>query len=141
MAAGCSLHLVHPLGFNITEKACRRAGLDYWPRLDLREHKSWDEFAGTLGSRRVWMFTTKARRSLYDVTFARGDMLMFGKETKGLTPEMLSTYPDSHLKLPMMPGERSLNLATVVCAAVYHGMGQLLASGQVARDEQGRLLM
>jgi tRNA (cytidine/uridine-2'-O-)-methyltransferase len=141
VAAGCRLHLVHPLGFVITEKACRRAGLDYWPRLDLREHASWDEFAQTLGTRRVWMFTTKARRSLYDVTFTRGDMLMFGKETKGLTAEMLARYPDSHVQLPMMPGERSLNLATVVCAGIYHGMGQLLASGQVGRDGDGRLVV
>jgi tRNA (cytidine/uridine-2'-O-)-methyltransferase len=95
VAAGCRLHRVHPLGFVITEKACRRAGLDYWPRLDLREHASWDEFAQTLGTRRVWMFTTKARRSLYDVTFTRGDMLMFGKETKGPTPFAKCWYPNS----------------------------------------------
>jgi tRNA (cytidine/uridine-2'-O-)-methyltransferase len=141
VAAGCSLHLVHPLGFDISEKACRRAGLDYWPRLQLSEHGSWEAFAHTLPSRRVWMLTTKATRSLYDVTFNRGDTLIFGKETMGLAPHMLAACPGSHIHLPMLPGERSLNLATAVCAAVYQGLGQLLTTGQVRTDPTGRLLI
>lgn len=141
VAAGCCLHLVHPLGFVVTEKACRRAGLDYWPRLDFREHKSWDDFTPAIGGKRTWLFTTKATRSLYDITFERGDVLVFGKETRGLTPAMLAQYPDSHVNLPMMPGERSLNLATVVCAAVYQGLGQLLRSGSVKQGQDGRLIV
>lgn len=141
VACGCRLHLVHPLGFDTSEKACRRAGLDYWPRLDLTEHASWSAFEPLLEQRRVWVFSTKASRSLYDASFKRGDLFMFGRETAGLAPEIIAKYSDRLLHLPMLAGERSLNLATVVCAAVYQGVGRLIAQGEVEVDGAGRLTL
>jgi tRNA (cytidine/uridine-2'-O-)-methyltransferase len=123
VATGCSLHLIHPLGFDTSEKACRRAGLDYWPRLGVREYASIDELLATFPGRKPWYFTTKARMSVFDAKFEHGDLLIFGKETAGL-PEALID-PDRALAFPMVEGERSLNLATAVCAAVYEGIRQL----------------
>ena len=135
VAAGCSLHLVHPLGFDTDEKACRRAGLDYWPRLDVTHHETFDAFRPRLQSARAWLFTTKGGRSLYEADLRRGDMLVFGKETRGLDESVLREFPDRLVRLPMMPGERSLNLATVVCAGIYEGMRQALARGEVFCSE------
>lgn len=137
VAAGCRLHLIHPLGFATSEKACRRAGLDYWPRLDLHEHASWEAYAAGALPERAWFFSTKGGRSLYTADLRRGDALVFGKETKGLPEELLAAHPGRVVCLPMMPEERSLNLATVVCAAVYEGLRQGLERGDVTMD--GRL--
>lgn len=131
VASGCRLHLVHPLGFDTDDKACRRAGLDYWPRLDVTHHDSWDACAQHLPTQ-PWLFTTKGGRNLYDVSLARGDCLVFGKETSGLSPALLTAYPDRLVRLPMLEGERSLNLATVVCAAIYEGLRQALARGDIS---------
>jgi len=140
VATACRLHLVHPLGFDTDEKACRRAGLDYWPRLDLVHHDSSRAWLESLGPSRPWLFTTKGGRSLYDVELQRGDTLVFGKETRGLDPSLLATHPDRLVRLPMMPDERSLNLATVVCAAVYEGLRQCISRGQV-REVGGELVV
>ena len=140
VAAGCSLHLVQPLGFDTSEKACRRAGLDYWPRLGVREHASWPAYLAAERPRRVWILTTKTSRSIFDATFERGDALVFGKESRGLPPEILAAYSDNALTLPMLKGERSLNLATAVCATVYEGLRQLLATRSVRTDEHGRIV-
>lgn len=141
VAAGCELHLIRPLGFDTSEKACRRAGLDYWPRLGVREHESWDDFATRLDPARLWVFTTKTTRSAYDAQLRRGDTLLFGKETRGLPDAILGRYPDQLLRLPMARGERSLNLATVVCAVVYEGVRQLIARGELRLDEHGCLML
>ena len=140
VATGCSLHLIRPLAFDTSEKACRRAGLDYWPRLAPAEHDSFDAFHSTVAPTRLWLFTTKATRTLWNAGFARGDALVFGKETAGLPSALLARYPDRLLTLPMMPDERSLNLATAVCAAIYEGLRQLAARGDLALDPQARLL-
>lgn len=139
MATGCGLHLVRPLGFDTSEKACRRAGLDYWPRLAPVEHDSWDAYMTTTQPRRMWLFTTKAARPVSAVSLARGDTLVFGKETRGLPDDLLARYQDRLVTLPMMAGERSLNLATAVCAAVYLGIDQLMRRGELSLDAQGRL--
>ena len=143
IAAGCALHLVRPLGFDTSEKACRRAGLDYWPRLKPREHDSFDECLRAIepsgAPARVWLFTTKASRSVYDAEFRKGDGLVFGKETRGLPDELLRRFPERCVGFPMAPGERSLNLATAVCAAVYEGIRQLARRGEVMIDGQNRL--
>lgn len=139
VAVGAALHLIHPLGFDLSEKARRRAGLDYWPRLQVREHASWEGYAAT-GTPTRWLFSTKARRTLYDATLAPGDHLVFGKETQGLPLGILEADPDRVLSLPMLPGERSLNLATAVCAVLYEGIRQCLVRGAVGLDSVGRLL-
>ncbi len=139
VAAGCSLHLIHPLGFDTGQKACRRAGLDYWPRLDVREHASFDAFLAAQSPPRAWLFTTKATRTVFDVNLRLGDYLIFGKETAGLPHEILARFPDRAVTFPMFPGERSLNLATVVCSAAYEGVRQLIVSGSISVRTDGRL--
>jgi tRNA (cytidine/uridine-2'-O-)-methyltransferase len=141
VALGCGLHLVHPLGFDVSEKACRRAGLDYWPRLPLRHYASFDDYALRSDHPRRWLLTTKATRSIFDVTLHRGDALVFGKETRGLSDEVLAREPEACVSLPMVPHERSLNLATAVCAVVYEGVRQLVSRRECAVDASGRLLV
>ncbi len=139
VAAGCALHLIEPLGFEVSEKACRRAGLDYWPRLDVRQHKNWDEYTARAAPARLWLLTTKASRLVFDADLRAGDHLVFGKETAGLPQEMLDRFAERCVALPMAAGERSLNVATAVCAVVYEGVRQLIARGEVKVDEEGRL--
>lgn len=140
VATGSALHLIHPLGFDTGEKACRRAGLDYWPRLRAVEHAS---FAAYLSSQRpahVWLLSTRARTPVFDATFRPGDHLIFGKETAGLPAEVLDRFPDRRLVLPMAPGERSLNVATAVCAVLYEGIRQLRSAGLVDLSPEGHLI-
>jgi tRNA (cytidine/uridine-2'-O-)-methyltransferase len=142
VATGCKLHLVHPLGFETDEKALRRSGLDYWPRLDVTEHRSFDDAVrdAPIEPNRVWCFTSHAAVPVWDATFRKGDVLLFGKESKGLPREIVDRYPGRALVLPMMPGERSLNLSTSACAVIYEGLRQLVARGDAAVDIDGRIV-
>ncbi len=134
------LHLVHPIGFDIDEKACRRAGLDYWPRLDLREHDSFGDYVGSQrGGAKVWYLTARARRSITRVDFARGDHLVFGRESAGLDPAILSAHPERCVSIPMVAGERSLNLSTAAAVSVHALIGSLVRRGGLAIDAEGRL--
>lgn len=144
VATGCALHLIKPLGFDTSEKECRRAGLDYWPRLGVLEHDSWDAYVSSTtpavepaNQPRLWLFSTKATRHVFDAQFSPGDHFVFGKETSGLPASLLERYPDRALRFPMVEGERSLNLATAVCAAVYEGVRQLREAGFVRIDDRG----
>lgn len=141
VATRCALHLIHPLGFDTSEKACRRAGLDYWPRLGVRDHANFEAYqaAAVAPIQRTWFFTTHAKKTLFDVRFEQSDALVFGKETRGLPKELIAQHPERCLVLPMARDERSLNLATAVCAAVYEGLRQLIARGEITLDEMGRL--
>ncbi len=138
VAVGAALRLIHPLGFSLDAKARRRAGLDYWPRLPLHEHESWEAYEAARTAP-IWLFTVDASRPIYDATFRRGDHLVFGSETTGLPESVLRRHADRVLSLPMLPGERSLNLATVVCVALFEGIRQLRASGELLVDAAGRL--
>ena len=129
-ATGCRLHIVHPVGFDLSEKALRRAGLDYWHLVDVREHADWEAFLETERPARLWLYTTKTDRPHWDAPMARGDYLLFGRETAGVADTIhdwvTRTWgPDHRITLPMEPKARSLNLSTVVCAAVYEGMRQV----------------
>lgn len=139
IACSCALHLIRPLGFDTSEKACRRAGLDYWPRLRPTEHDSFEAYRAAAPGARTWVLTTRATRPVWDADFRRGDHLLFGKETRGLPAEVLALYPERLLTLPMAPTERSLNLSTAVCAVVYEGLRQLVARGDARLDSAGRL--
>ncbi|MFM9994617.1 MAG: tRNA (cytidine(34)-2'-O)-methyltransferase [Phycisphaerales bacterium] len=139
VATACALHLIRPLGFDTDEKACRRAGLDYWPRLDVREHDSWGAYLASARPARLWLFSTSARRSYFDARFMPGDHFVFGKETAGLPRALLADHADQCLALPMAPTERSLNVATAVCAAVYEGIRQLIERGDAPINASGRL--
>lgn len=131
VALGARLRLVHPVAFDLSEKACRRAGLDYWPRLSLIEHPSFQEYkAQTLGVRR-WSLTARAERSVFDAQFLPGDHLVFGKESVGLSQQQLEQDSAFHLALPMAPGERSLNVGSAVCAVLYEVIRQFVLQGAV----------
>jgi len=129
VALEAALHLVGPMGFNLEEKRLRRAGLDYWPDLELHQYGSQEEFFSKLPKEaRKAFFTTKATRFHYDCDFkdstGQGHWLIFGKETKGLSPEVLSAYPDDLYKIPMPGPTRSLNLANSVAIGLYEAFRQ-----------------
>jgi tRNA (cytidine/uridine-2'-O-)-methyltransferase len=131
-ATDCRLHVIHPIGFDMTEKARRRAGLDYWHLVDCREHESWATFLRDQTPPRLWLYTTKSQRPHWEADFQHGDYLLFGRETDGVPREVHDwvgqTYGQEHrITLPMAAGARSLNLATVVCTSIYEGLRQLTA--------------
>ncbi|MFI4871414.1 MAG: tRNA (cytidine(34)-2'-O)-methyltransferase [Phycisphaerales bacterium JB061] len=140
VATGSGLHLIEPLGFDIDEKACRRAGLDYWPRLSLRTHADFDAYASATPGARRWMLSTKGGSLVYDADLRPGDHLVFGKESRGLPGEILERAGDRLLRLPMMPGERSLNLSSTVCTVLYEGVRQCLARGEAELDTNRSLV-
>ncbi len=123
-ATGCVLHLVRPLGFEVTDKYLKRAGLDYWNLVDVRYHDSFEEIAQKNPAARFYFFTTKARKAYTDADFAEGDFLVFGKETRGLPEELLVQHAETCVRIPMISESRSLNLSNSVAIAVYEGLRQ-----------------
>jgi tRNA (cytidine/uridine-2'-O-)-methyltransferase len=130
--ATCSeLHLVGELGFTIDDKQVKRAGLDYWPHLKLFRHSSYaDWFKQVEDPSRVFFFTTKTTQIYTDAQFRKGDWLVFGKETKGLAPEILQKFPKQNLTIPIIGPARSLNLATAVAIVAYEGIRQVHGNTQ-----------
>ena len=119
------LHLVGKLGFSLTDRRLKRAGLDYWPYLTFTHHPSWENWwAKVEDPSRVFFFSTKAERSFHSVEFRPGDWLVFGKETVGLGPEIVERYRQSLLKIPMTGPIRSLNLATSVAVVLFEAFRQ-----------------
>jgi tRNA (cytidine/uridine-2'-O-)-methyltransferase len=130
-ATGSRLHLVEPLGFQITSSRVRRAGLDYWDHVDLTRHPNLAAFQGATANRPFWLFSTAGRRSLFDARFRPGDLLIFGSETAGLPDALLESAPDRVLGIPMQPdGVRSLNLASSAAAALYEALRQIGSRAQ-----------
>lgn len=125
VGTGCALHLIRPLGFSLDDRYMKRAGLDYWQHLDWTTHDSFAAFLAAEKPERFFCFTKKTARVHWDVTFKRGDYLVFGKETLGLPEPMIETYADRCLRLPMTGPTRSINLSNSVAVAVYEGMRQL----------------
>jgi tRNA (cytidine/uridine-2'-O-)-methyltransferase len=125
VAAGATLHLIHPLGFQINDRELKRAGLDYWRHLQLREWADWAGFAASLASpRRCFFLTTKSTRSYTTQRFEPGDFLVFGRETRGLSESLLAAQVEQTLTIPMAPEARSLNLATAVGIVLYEALRQ-----------------
>jgi len=123
---GARLHLVRPLGFSLDDRQLKRAGLDYHEYATLRVHGSWAEFRKAMGGRRMYAFTTAATRLYTDVRYAADDVLVFGTEATGLAPAVLEEFaPDQRLRLPMRPGNRSINLSNAVAVAVFEAWRQL----------------
>ncbi len=145
VATGCALHLVHPLGFDIDEKACRRAGLDYWPRVDLTEHAdivSWERSLPDGSDPRgpgVWMFSARGTRSIYEAPLRPGDFMVFGRESVGLPSDLQARHADRLLTIPLRPGERSLNLSNAVAVVVFEMVRRMIGSGALRVDGTGRL--
>jgi tRNA (cytidine/uridine-2'-O-)-methyltransferase len=126
VATNCELHLVGKMGFEINDKNLKRAGLDYWPHLTWHHHSSFEDWWNLVEDpTRVWYFTTKTKRTYYEPQYRFGDWLVFGKETKGLDPELLQKYPQQTVTIPQLGPVRSLNLATAVAIAAYEGVRQL----------------
>jgi len=120
------LHLIEPLGFKIDDKHLKRAGLDYWEFVDLRLHKSWDEFERTGGDKNLLYFSKKAAQSYTHVHYQENDHLVFGPETRGLPQALLDARPERFYRIPMMGrGVRSLNLSNAVAIVLYEGLRQL----------------
>lgn len=124
---GCTLHLVEPLGFSMEDRLLRRAGLDYHEFADVQRHAGWDALRQTAQppADRMFALTTRGTRAVHGVAFAPGDWLVFGSETRGLAPEVRDTFaPAQQLRLPMLPGQRSLNLSNAVAVTVFEAWRQ-----------------
>ncbi|MFI5352269.1 MAG: tRNA (cytidine(34)-2'-O)-methyltransferase [Candidatus Binatales bacterium] len=120
------LHLVGPLGFSLEDRYLKRAGLDYWPLVDLRTYPGWDEFAAATPSASFKYFSTHAAKSYLEARYGRGDMLVFGGETKGLGADFLRDRTESSYRIPIFePGVRSLNLSNAVSIVVYEALRQM----------------
>lgn len=125
---GSRLHLIHPLGFEISDKQLRRAGMDYWKSLDVHEHADWEAFlASPHRPHRLWLFSTHAEQSYWDADFKDGDGLLFGKETAGCPDWLHLQIPKEHqVTIPQLgTGLRSLNLATSVGIGTYEALRQM----------------
>lgn len=139
-ATGCTLHLVKPLGFEISDKYLKRAGLDYWHLVNVVVHESIEVFfASCPENARFHLFTTKAPRAYTQAAFSAGDYLVFGKETRGLPEELLIRHPASCVRIPMREEARSLNLSNSVAVAVYEGLRQNAFEGLSSKGELHRL--
>ncbi|MFT5050446.1 MAG: tRNA (cytidine/uridine-2'-O-)-methyltransferase [Chlamydiales bacterium] len=141
-ALNLRLHLVEPLGFSLEDRYLKRAGLDYWPMVDLTVHADWDALVQALQgdsqrpiADRLRLFSARAGRSLFETPFEPDDLLVFGSETKGLPRPLLEAHPDARVYIPIQPGVRSLNLANTVALASYTA---LVRAGVPLPDNDGR---
>ena len=123
-ATGTHLHMIRPLGFEVSDKYLKRAGLDYWHLVDISYYDSFEELQNKYPSGRFFFFTTKGRHRHSDVCFQDGDFLVFGKETKGLPEELLMKHEETCLRIPMFSQARSLNLSNSVAVALYEALRQ-----------------
>jgi tRNA (cytidine/uridine-2'-O-)-methyltransferase len=122
---GCRLHLVEPLGFDLSDKQVARAGLDYHDMACVHVHKDWQTVRAALGGGTWYALSTKAGRSYATVAFRPGDVLLFGPESRGLPQEILESFDAEHrLRLPMLPGSRSMNLSNAVSVTVFEAWRQ-----------------
>ncbi|MEY4653179.1 MAG: hypothetical protein RI884_1760 [Pseudomonadota bacterium] len=124
---GCTLHLIEPLGFSMEDRLMRRAGLDYHEWADVRRHANWSAFLQSQqpAADRLYALTTHGTRAVHAAAFQPGDWLVFGAETRGLAPELRESFaPAQRLRLPMRPGQRSLNLSNAVAVTVFEAWRQ-----------------
>lgn len=124
VATGTSLHLIEPLGFRLDEKSLKRAGMDYWPQLDVHRYMNFQEFESRHSGAKIWMATTKARQTYAEVTYGPDDFIMFGKESAGIPEEILVDHEDTCIRIPMQPAIRSLNLSNSVAIILYEALRQ-----------------
>jgi len=129
VAAGAMLWLVRPLGFVITDKHIRRAGLDYWQHLVYREVDSLDEVAEAIGPDRFWYFSTQATTEYTEVAYQEGDALVFGTESRGLPQRLIEANPGRLLRIPIRPEARSLNLSNCAAIGLYEATRQISRKG------------
>lgn len=131
VATATSLHLIEPLGFRLNEKDLKRAGMDYWDKLDVHRHMNYEEFLKTYEQAKqknpdvkIWYATTKAKHSYTEVSFGPDDFIMFGKESAGIPEEILVENEENCIRIPMLPEIRSLNLSNSVAIVLYEALRQ-----------------
>jgi len=125
-ATGTQLHLVGQCGFRLNDRQLKRAGLDYWPSVELNEYADWEEFVEKADPSRIWLATTKAKHSYTQVEYRDGDALLFGSESKGVPHTFHERYADTSITIPMVGSAvRSLNLATAVGIVLYEALRQI----------------
>lgn len=124
IATDSKLHLIKPLGFEIDDKNIKRAGLDYWDRLDVSYYESYSDFLYKNKKPKIFMATTKARNTYADVAYKSDDFIMFGKESKGIPENILMENKENCIRIPMNKNERSLNLSNAVSIIIYEALRQ-----------------
>ena len=137
-AAGARLHLIEPLGFSLSEKALKRAGMDYWKELDVTRYLDFEEFLERNSGAKLYMATTKGRNVYSEVSYEPGCFLMFGPESRGIPEEILRKYPDTAVRIPMIGETRSLNLANSVAVLLYEVLRQQDFAGMKLMGELTR---
>lgn len=136
VATGTRLHLIEPMGFRINDKMVKRAGLDYWDKLDVTIYDDWNDFLQKNPDAKIYMATTKSKQKYTDVKYEDNAYIMFGKESAGIPEELLLENKENCVRIPMMPNERSLNLSNSVAIIVYEALRQ---QGFPELEEQGQL--
>lgn len=136
VATGTSLHLIEPLGFRLDEKSLKRAGMDYWPLLDVHRYMNFQEFQSRNPGAKIWMATTKARQAYTEVTYGPDDYIMFGRESAGIPEEILVEHEETCIRIPMLSAIRSLNLSNSVAIVLYEALRQ---SGFSGLEQEGQL--
>lgn len=128
--SGFSLHLIHPLGFELDDKRARRAGLDYHELAQMKDYPTLQDYLNARNPTRIFAITTKGQKGYHEMAFEPGDALLFGPETRGLPPSILDSLPPDHrLRIPMKPGSRSMNLSNAVAVLVYEAWRQMKFPG------------
>ena len=135
-ATGAKLHLIKPLGFELSDKYLKRAGLDYWHMMTYEVHDSWEDFLAAYPDAQLHYATTKAPRDYCEVSYGPDDFLVFGRETKGLDEALLAANYDRCVRIPMVPDARSLNLSNSVAIVLYEALRQ---QGFPGLSHQGHL--
>jgi tRNA (cytidine/uridine-2'-O-)-methyltransferase len=125
VATGTPLHLVRPLGFVLSDRELKRSAMDYWPRLKFTLHDDTATFFNSVRDQRLWLFSSRGTRGLWQAELQNGDWLIFGSETKGIDDSILTAHPDRSVRIPQAAGERCLNLATAAGIALYESLRQL----------------
>ena len=136
VATGVRLHLIEPLGFRLNDKMLKRAGLDYWDKLDVTVYDDYNDFLNRNPGAKIYMATTKSKQKYTDVSYEEDAYIMFGKESAGIPEELLLDNKDTCIRIPMVKDERSLNLSNSVAIVLYEALRQLDFPNL---EEQGQL--
>lgn len=139
VATGTTLHLIEPLGFHLDEKSIRRAGMDYWEKLDVTRYMNFQAFQEAHPRVKIWYATTKARRLYSEASFGSDDYIMFGKESAGIPEELLVEHGETCIRIPMLDEIRSLNLSNAVAIVLYEALRQNRFEGMQREGELHRL--
>lgn len=139
VATGTALHLIEPLGFRLGEKDLRRAGMDYWQKLNVTRYIDYADFKEKNPGAKIWYATTKAKKTYAEVSFARDDFIMFGKESAGIPEEILVDNEETCIRIPMLEDIRSLNLSNSVAIVLYEALRQQNFAGLEKEGELHRL--